>query len=138
MKNYYNEMDVQRRGFHRQWILCDNGYLVNHTKHRLNVKKKTKERDSSVLGGEFMHIRCFAHILNLIMPSELKSIHKSKRNNCSSMICQLSGIPLITYYIVRAIERFEEENGHNKLYFCKGDWNWKSLLILLTISVGKI
>ena len=30
------------------------------------VKKKTKERDSSILGDEFMHMCCCAHILNLI------------------------------------------------------------------------
>ena len=41
------------------------------------VKKKTKERDSSILGGEFMHMHCCAHILNLIVQSGLKSIHES-------------------------------------------------------------
>ncbi|KAL0016122.1 hypothetical protein SO802_003191 [Lithocarpus litseifolius] len=41
------------------------------------VKKKTKKRDSSILGGEFMHMCCCAHILNLIVQSGLKSIHES-------------------------------------------------------------
>ena len=41
------------------------------------VKKKTKKRDNSVLGGEFMHMRCYAHILNLMVQSGLKSIHES-------------------------------------------------------------
>ena len=41
------------------------------------VKKKTKERDNSILGGEFMYMRCCAHILNLIVQSGLKSIHES-------------------------------------------------------------
>ncbi|KAL4600243.1 hypothetical protein ACB092_11G184500 [Castanea dentata] len=41
------------------------------------VKKKTKEKDSSILGGEFMHMRCCAHTLNLIVQSGLKSIHES-------------------------------------------------------------
>ena len=40
------------------------------------VKKKIKERDSTILDGEFMHI-CCAHILNLIVQSGLKSIHES-------------------------------------------------------------
>ena len=41
------------------------------------VKKKTKERDKSILAGEFMHMRCCPHILNLIVQSGLKPIHES-------------------------------------------------------------
>ena len=44
------------------------------------VKKKTKERDSSILGGEFMHMRCCVLILNLIVQNGLKSIHESVAN----------------------------------------------------------
>ena len=40
------------------------------------VKKKTKERDSSILSGKFMHMCCCAHILNLIVQSGLNSIHE--------------------------------------------------------------
>ena len=41
------------------------------------VKKKIKERDSSILDGEFMHMHCYAHILNLMVQSGLKFIHES-------------------------------------------------------------
>ena len=41
------------------------------------VKKKIKERDSRILGGEFIHMSCYAHILNLMVQSGSKSIHGS-------------------------------------------------------------
>ena len=44
------------------------------------VKKKTKERDRSILGGEFIHMRCCVLILNLIVQNGLKSIHESVAN----------------------------------------------------------
>ena len=61
------------------------------------VKKKTKERDSSVLGGEFMHIRCCAHTLNLIMQSELRSIHESIAKHWNAV-----------RYVKASLERFEK------------------------------
>ena len=42
----------------------------------IDYVKKSTERDSSILGGELMHMRC-KHLLNLIVQSRLKSIHES-------------------------------------------------------------
>ena len=39
------------------------------------AKKKIKERDRSILGGEFMHMHCCTHILNLICDNGYLDIH---------------------------------------------------------------
>ncbi|XP_030924901.1 zinc finger BED domain-containing protein RICESLEEPER 3-like [Quercus lobata] len=41
------------------------------------LDKITKEWGASILGGEFMHMRCCAHIVNLIVMEGLKSHHES-------------------------------------------------------------
>ena len=61
------------------------------------VKKKTKERDNSILGGEFMYMRCCAHILNLIVQSGLKSIHES-----------IAKVQNVVRYVRATLARFEK------------------------------
>ena len=43
----------------------------------IDYVKKKKKKDSIILGGEFMHMHCCVHILNLIVQNGLKSIHES-------------------------------------------------------------
>ena len=41
------------------------------------LKKKMKNRKGLVMNGEMMHVRCCAHILNLVVNEGLKDIHSS-------------------------------------------------------------
>ena len=53
-------------------LIVDNAAFKSGTVIYLN--KITKEWGASILGGEFMHMRCCAHIVNLIVMEGLKSI----------------------------------------------------------------
>ena len=61
------------------------------------VKKKTKERDNSILDGEFMHMHCCVHILNFIVQSGMKSIHES-----------IAKVQNVVRYVRATLARFEK------------------------------
>lgn len=41
------------------------------------LKRRTKEWKSNVLQNEYIHVRCYAHIMNLIVTEELKDLYDS-------------------------------------------------------------
>jgi hypothetical protein len=44
------------------------------------IRRKIKDKDCTVLGGEFLHMRCTAYILNLIVTDALNDVHDSITN----------------------------------------------------------
>lgn len=53
-------------------------------------KNKVKEDNKSIMGGECLHVRCDAHVLNLAMTNGLKYLKDVviKDYNCSG-ICEI-------------------------------------------------
>ncbi|KAM4132835.1 hypothetical protein ACJW30_01G282100 [Castanea mollissima] len=49
------------------------------------LNRITKEWGASILGGEFMHMRCCAHIVNLIVMEGLKSLHELIVKVCNAV-----------------------------------------------------
>lgn len=47
--------------------------------------KKISNWNGLVLNGEFMHVRCCAHILNLIVTDALKDLHDSIIKICNAV-----------------------------------------------------
>jgi len=41
------------------------------------LKRKSRDKVGAILGNEFMHMRCCAHILNLIVTDGLKEVSDS-------------------------------------------------------------
>ena len=69
------ELCLLKWGIDRLFTITENNASSNDVAIDY-VKKKIKERDSSILGGEFIHMRCCVHILNLIAQNGLKFIHE--------------------------------------------------------------
>ncbi|KAL5757834.1 hypothetical protein ACOSP7_020445 [Xanthoceras sorbifolium] len=60
-----------------------NDVCINYVKERL----KNRKADGTILEGEFLHLRCFAHIVNSSVNEGLKDIHDSIVQRCE--ICKI-------------------------------------------------
>ena len=54
---------------------------INYVKEKL----KNWNGDGLVLDGEFIHIRCCAHIFNLLVADGMKDVHDSIASICNTM-----------------------------------------------------
>uniref|UniRef100_A0A2N9F535 hAT-like transposase RNase-H fold domain-containing protein n=1 Tax=Fagus sylvatica TaxID=28930 RepID=A0A2N9F535_FAGSY len=65
------------------------------------LRRKMKLKESCIVGCEFLHMRCCAHILNLIVQDGLKDIHESIAKVRNAMRWNS------TYLMLEAAEKFE-------------------------------
>uniref|UniRef100_A0A2N9HVG9 HAT C-terminal dimerisation domain-containing protein n=1 Tax=Fagus sylvatica TaxID=28930 RepID=A0A2N9HVG9_FAGSY len=65
------------------------------------LRRKMKLKESCIVGCEFLHMRCCAHILNLIVQDGLKDIHESIAKVRNAMWWNS------TYLMLKATEKFE-------------------------------
>jgi len=42
-----------------------------------NFKKKMAKWDTSIMNGQYLHMRCVAHIINLVVQNGLKDLNES-------------------------------------------------------------
>ncbi|KAL0003479.1 hypothetical protein SO802_017260 [Lithocarpus litseifolius] len=75
------------------------------------LRRKTKDRVGSLLGCEFLHMRCCAHILNLIVQGGLKDLNESIVKVEFNLMLERA------LKFVAAFERMEEDDGHFLRHF---------------------
>ena len=90
--------------------------------------RKTKDRVGSLLGLEFLHMRCCAHILNLIVQDGLKDLNES-----------IVKVRNVVRYVKSSSNRFEKfkacvekkKNSKQKLLCLDVSTRWNSTYLML-------
>ncbi|KAK9999965.1 hypothetical protein SO802_019568 [Lithocarpus litseifolius] len=76
------------------------------------LKKKLEMTDGYMLGGRFLHMRCVAQILNLIVQQGLKGIHNSiVKVRTTVRLCGIDGDPLLKEMAQSTKEKYEKYWG---------------------------
>nr|XP_023920955.1 zinc finger BED domain-containing protein DAYSLEEPER-like [Quercus suber] len=117
LRLYIREKESLRKGIdHIFTIIFDNASSNDVAIDYL--RRKTKDRVGSLLGCEFLHMHCFAHILNLIVYDGLKDLNESIVNVRN--VVRWNSIYLMlenAKKFVAAFERIEDDDGHFLHYF---------------------
>ena len=66
-------------------IIVDNTSINKVSISYLKNKLKTWRKDELVLNGDYMHVRCCAHIMNIIVNKELKKLNDNIVNIRNAM-----------------------------------------------------
>lgn len=66
-------------------IIVDNASTNKVAINSLKNKLKTWRNDALVLNGDYMHVRCCAHIMNIIVNKGLKKLDDNIVNICNAM-----------------------------------------------------
>ena len=109
-----------------------NDVALSHLKKRL----KSRREDSLVLNGEYMHVRCCAHILNLIVTDGLKDLNDSVisiRNAIKYVRSSGSRLQAFKYYV----EREKIEYKGSVVLDVSTRWNSTYLMLTTTLKFQK-
>ncbi|KAH1121352.1 hypothetical protein J1N35_004512 [Gossypium stocksii] len=84
------------------------------------LRKKFNPRGGLVQNGNYLHMRCMAHIVNLIVVEGLKEMNKSVENNSTCLILDT------TQNFEKVFERFEEQDTNFRAKLERGE-GWPSV-----------
>ncbi|KAL5774561.1 hypothetical protein ACOSP7_012118 [Xanthoceras sorbifolium] len=129
-----------------------NTTVMGYVRRKLN----NWQVDGAILGGKYLHVRCCAHILNLIVSYGLKYLHESvvairnavkyvksspirldRFRRCvahekitSNGLVELD-VPTSAVKLVRAFQQLEDDDGHYVRYFNENENGKKHILLMI-------
>jgi hypothetical protein len=95
------------------------------------VRRRIKEKNSTVLGGEFLHMRCATHILNLIVNDGLKELEDSICN-VRNAVKFVRSSPSKMAKFKRCIERLDIRS--KKMVCLDVPTRWNSTYLMLSTA----
>ena len=101
-----------------------NAVAIGYISRKLNSWRE----DGTILGGKYLHLRCCAHILNLIVSDGLKDLHESVvaiRN----AVKYVKSSPSRLDRFKRAVEH--EKLGNNSFVVLNVPTRWNSTYLML-------
>nr|GMC60851.1 zinc finger BED domain-containing protein RICESLEEPER 2-like [Ipomoea batatas] len=112
-------------------ITVDNASANDSAIRLLKVKLKCWREDPLILGGEFMHVRCCTHILNLIVKDGLSAVSKSVVSVRNAVKYVRSSNSRFQAFCIRA----EQENLNRGSLILDCNTRWNSTYLMLSAAL---